>query len=85
MANHKRVARLMRQAGIEGVYRRRRSGCTRRDPDAVPSDDLVNRQFNPDRPLRSDPYTEHPTREGDRKSTRLNSSHTDISRMPSSA
>ena len=28
----KRVERLMRQAGIEGVYRRRRHGCTRRDP-----------------------------------------------------
>jgi len=54
----KRVARLMRQG--------RRSGCTRRDSDAVPSDDLVNRQFNPDRPDRlwvSD-IAEHPTREG---------------------
>ena len=62
----KRVARLMRQAGIEGVYRRRRRGCTRRDPDAVPSDDLVCRQFHPDGPDRlwvSD-ITEHPTAEG---------------------
>ncbi len=62
----KRVERLMRQAGIEGVYRRRTKGCTRRDPDAVPSDDLVNRQFNADGPDRlwvSD-ITEHPTREG---------------------
>ena len=62
----KRVERLMRQAGIEGVYRRRRRGCTRRDPNAVPSDDLVNRQFSVDAPDRlwvSD-ITEHPTDTG---------------------
>lgn len=61
-----RVERLMRQAGIEGVYRRRRGGCTRRNPQAVPSDDLVNRRFNvegPDRLWVAD-ITEHPTREG---------------------
>jgi len=62
----KRVERLMRQAGIEGVYRRRQRGCTRRNPNAIPSDDLVNRRFNaqgPDRLWVSD-ITEHPTREG---------------------
>jgi len=63
----KRVARLMRQAGIESVYRRRRRrGCTRRDPEAVPSDDLVNRAFTvgePDRLWVSD-ITEHPTATG---------------------
>jgi putative transposase len=62
----KRVERLMRQAGIEGVYRRRRRGCTRRDPNAIPSDDLVNRQFTVDAPDRlwvSD-ITEHPTDTG---------------------
>lgn len=62
----KRVERLMRQAGIEGVYRRRRSGCTRRDPGAIPSDDLVCRRFTvtePDRLWVAD-ITEHPTREG---------------------
>ncbi|MGH3502032.1 MAG: IS3 family transposase, partial [Nocardioidaceae bacterium] len=33
--NHKRVARLMRGAGVQGLYRRRRArGCTVRDPDA---------------------------------------------------
>ena len=56
----------MRQAGIEGVYRRRRRGCTRRNPEATPSDDLVNRRFGVDGPDRlwvSD-ITEHPTREG---------------------
>jgi transposase InsO family protein len=48
----KRVARLMREAGLEGIYRRRRRGCTRRDPSAVSADDLVNRRFTvtaPDR------------------------------------
>ncbi len=65
--SRKRVERLMRQAGIEGVYRRRRRhSTTKRDPHAVPSDDLVNRQFGVDRPDRlwvAD-ITEHPTREG---------------------
>ena len=48
----KRVARLMRQAGIQGVHRRRRQGLTIRDPDAEPSDDLVQRVFRPDEPDR---------------------------------
>ena len=64
--SRKRVERLMRQAGIEGVYRRRNGGCTRRNPDAESSDDLVNRQFSADRPDRlwvAD-ITEHRTREG---------------------
>ena len=38
--NLKRVARLMREAGLQGLYRRRRHGCTARDPEAVPSADL---------------------------------------------
>jgi putative transposase len=62
----KRVERLMRQAGIEGVYRRRRQGCTTRNPAATPSDDLVNRRFTADTPDRlwvAD-ITEHPTQEG---------------------
>jgi putative transposase len=51
--SRKRVERLMRQAGIEGVYRRRRRhGTTRRNPHATPSDDLVNRDFQADRPDR---------------------------------
>ena len=56
----------MRQAGLEGMGRRRRRGCTRRDPDQVASDDLVCRRFHPDGPDRlwvSD-ITEHPTGEG---------------------
>jgi len=62
----KRVERLMAQAGIAGIHRRRRRGCTWRDPDAEPSDDLVNRQFNPAAPdeLWVMDVTEHPTPEG---------------------
>jgi putative transposase len=65
--SRKRVERLMRQAGIEGVYRRRRRhGTTRRDPHPLPSDDLVNRRFTVDRPDRlwvAD-ITEHSSVEG---------------------
>lgn len=64
--NLKRVARLMRDAGIQGLYRRRRHGCTLRNPHATPSDDLVNRQFTVDAPnvLWITDITEHPTNEG---------------------
>jgi putative transposase len=48
----KRVARLMRSAGIVGVHRRRRHGLTRRDPAATVAPDLVNRQFTPPAPDR---------------------------------
>jgi putative transposase len=64
--NVKRVARLMREAGIQGLYRRRRRGCTVRDPDAAPAGDLVNRQFTvaaANRLWITD-ITEHPTAEG---------------------
>ena len=62
----KRVARLMRADGLEGVYRRRRKGCTVRDPDATPSTDLVNRRFVADRPdaLWVTDVTQHRTDEG---------------------
>jgi transposase-like protein len=64
--NLKRVARLMRHAGIQGPYRRRRHGCTVRDPDAQPSADLVNRQFTVDalNRLWITDMTGHPTAEG---------------------
>ena len=64
--NHKRVARLMREAGIQGLYRRRRRGCTVRDPAADPFPDLVNRDFTVDGPNRLwiTDITEHPTAEG---------------------
>jgi putative transposase len=41
----KRVARLMRGAGLHGVSRRRQFVTTRRDPTAESAPDLVNRQF----------------------------------------
>lgn len=64
--NHKRVARLMREAGIQGLYRRRRRGCTVRDPHAEPHPDLVARDFVVDGPdeLWLTDITEHPTLEG---------------------
>jgi putative transposase len=62
----KRIARLMRQTGIQGLSRRRRRGCTVRDPDAQPSSDLVNRNFTVEEPNRLwvTDITEHPTKEG---------------------
>jgi HTH-like domain len=50
--SRKRVERLMRQAGICGIHRRRRGGCTKRDPSLEPSDDLVKRAFDPTEPDR---------------------------------
>ena len=43
----KRIARLMRAAGIAGVSRRRGIITTRRDRDARPAPDLVDRNFAP--------------------------------------
>jgi len=43
--NRKRVARLMRVYGIVGVTRRRRTTTTRRDREARPAPDLVERAF----------------------------------------
>jgi len=51
-AGRKRVARLMRSAGIVGVHRRRRHGLTRRDPAAASAPDLVERRFTPPAPDR---------------------------------
>jgi transposase InsO family protein len=48
----KRVARLMREHDLQGVHRRRRRGLTRRDPQATPAPDLVERQFRPAGPDR---------------------------------
>jgi len=50
--SRKRVARLMRADGLEGVHRRRAIRTTVRDRDAAPAPDLVNRSFRapgPDR------------------------------------
>ena len=44
--SRKRVARLMRTAGLEGVHRRRSTRTTIRDRDAAPAPDLVERVFS---------------------------------------
>ena len=46
----KRVARLMRQAGLTGAQRRRYRGTTRQNPDAVTAPDLVQRDFTASEP-----------------------------------
>jgi putative transposase len=43
--NRKRVARLMRLAGIEGIHRRRRGKYGRRTASTATADDLVERNF----------------------------------------
>jgi putative transposase len=48
----KRVARLMRAAGLIGCHRRRRHGLTRRDPQAMSAPDLVGRCFTATAPDR---------------------------------
>ena len=48
----KRVARLMRRAGLQGISRRRRVRTTRRSREARPVPDLVERDFSADRPDR---------------------------------
>jgi putative transposase len=49
----KRVERLMRAAGLEGAYqRRRRRGTTIRVAGVRPAEDLVDRNFRPDAPNR---------------------------------
>jgi putative transposase len=46
----KRVARLMRQAGLQGVTRRKTTWTTRREPGAEPAPDLVQRDFKAEGP-----------------------------------
>ena len=48
----KRVARLMRTAGLAGVCRRRTVGTTRRDDEGEVSVDLVQRSFTASAPNR---------------------------------
>ena len=43
--SRKRIARLMRQAGLVGCHRRRPFQTTQRDPQAEPAPDLVQRRF----------------------------------------
>ena len=46
----KRVARLMRQAGISGLVPKKRGRTTIRVPGVRVADDLVKRRFRPDAP-----------------------------------
>ena len=64
--SRKRVARLMREAGIKGVHRSKRRGCTRKDPKRPLYPDLVERNFKPEAPnkLWVGDITQHPTSEG---------------------
>ncbi len=48
----KRVARLMRRARLEGASRRKRTWTTKRDRDARPAPDLVERDFSSEGPDR---------------------------------
>jgi len=50
--SRKRIARLMREAGLEGVSRRRKKRTTIRDTQARPATDLVERDFTADAPDR---------------------------------
>ena len=44
--NHKRVRRLMRLAGLQGATRRKKWHTTKRDRDARPAPDLIERDFS---------------------------------------
>ena len=50
--SRKRVARVMREAGLAGVSRRKGPRTTRRDPQARPAPDLVERRFEATAPDR---------------------------------
>jgi putative transposase len=50
LVNHKRLARLMREHRIVGATRRRKWRTTKRDRDARPAPDLVERNFAADGP-----------------------------------
>ena len=52
VAGHNRVARLMREAGLQGASRRKGCWTTRRDRDARPAPDLVERKFVAEAPDR---------------------------------
>jgi len=62
----KRVARLMREANLVGVHRRRLKGCTKRDPARPSYPDLVERSFTAAAPnqLWVADITQHYTSEG---------------------
>ena len=62
--SRKRVERLVRRAGVRGIYRRKGRGCTRRDPGASPAEDLVERRFTVTGPAVGDGRDRAPHRRG---------------------
>ena len=48
--NHKRVARVMRRIGLEGVHRRQKVRTTIPEPSATPVPDLIQRDFTASEP-----------------------------------
>jgi putative transposase len=50
--SRKRIARLMRRAGLEGASRRKKAWTTKRDREARPAPDLVERDFSSEGPDR---------------------------------
>ena len=64
--SRKRIARLMREAGLQGVSRRRTKGVTRRNPKRPSFPDQVERQFTAEKPdcLWVADITQHKTDEG---------------------
>ena len=52
LVSRKRIARLMKQAGLAGISRRKGPRTTRRDPDARPAPDRVERRFEAEAPNR---------------------------------
>ncbi|CAO5252263.1 hypothetical protein FAGKG844_590028 [Frankia sp. AgKG'84/4] len=72
--SRKRVARLMKQAGLYGVHRHRRVSLTRRDRAAHLPPDLVNRDFSAPPRTRSGPPTSPTSRPARAGSTSPSSS-----------
>ena len=50
--SRKRIAKLMRRAGLEGATRRKKAWTTQKDRDARPAPDLVERDFSSEGPDR---------------------------------
>ncbi|MFF7234680.1 IS3 family transposase, partial [Streptomyces sioyaensis] len=50
VVNRKRIARLMREHGIQGAHRRKRRSLTRPDKKVRPAPDLISRDFHAETP-----------------------------------
>lgn len=64
--NHKRVRRLMRLDGLQGATRRKKGRTTKRDREARPAPDLVERDFSVEAPDQL--WSKSTRRSGDRRS-----------------